>query len=146
MPQVAIGGGNSGIPSHANGLQTNSLQVINPSSFARARSNSPAAAMNRTRSGSVGSLPLTKEKPVASASGGAMSVSISLAEPVLFLQGFEPHNSNGSIPALLRGSLVLRLTKSAKIKSIALTFKGRARTEWPEGVFLIFFPSRNIPS
>ena len=64
-----------------------------------------------------------------------MSVNISLAEPVLFLQGHDQNNQAGS-PALLRGSLVMRLSKPAKIKAITLTFKGRARTEWPEGEIL----------
>jgi hypothetical protein len=35
---------------------------------------------------------------------------------------------------MLRGNLVLKLLKPSKIKTITLTFKGRARTDWPDGI------------
>lgn len=35
---------------------------------------------------------------------------------------------------MLRGSLLVRCTKQAKLKSISLTFKGRSETDWPEGI------------
>ncbi|KAI9852401.1 MAG: hypothetical protein M1824_001990 [Vezdaea acicularis] len=72
------------------------------------------------------------EKPIAS--GNGVSASISLAEPILFLQGFDQNDMHNRKTALLRGSLVLRVTKSAKIKAVSLNFRGRARTEWPEGI------------
>lgn len=76
------------------------------------------------------------EKPVASGSG--LSCSILLAEPNVFLTGFDHdgrsrHHSTHST-ALLRGTLQLKVTKAAKIKSITLKLTGTARTEWPEGI------------
>lgn len=76
-------------------------------------------------------------KPIATGSG--VSCSILLAEPNLFLTGFD-HNGrhrsdtqpNGT--ALLRGKLKLDVSKNVKIKSVTLKFSGRARTEWPEGI------------
>lgn len=65
---------------------------------------------------------------------GAAIVSIHLSEPVLFLSGFEPSEYTDQAPAILRGSLILKLLKPAKIKTITLVFRGRARTEWPEGI------------
>lgn len=35
---------------------------------------------------------------------------------------------------MLRGSLLVRCTKQAKLKSISLTFKGKSETDWPEGI------------
>ena len=75
---------------------------------------------------------LENEKPVAS--GNGVSVSINLAEPILFLQGFDPADFEERNTTMLRGSLHLRVTKSAKIKTIYLKFRGRAETEWPEGM------------
>ncbi|RMZ85591.1 hypothetical protein DV737_g646, partial [Chaetothyriales sp. CBS 132003] len=72
------------------------------------------------------------EKPVASANG--VAVIISLAEPVLFLQGYDPNDPSTRSTTMLRGSLLLRVTKQAKLKSISLTFRGRSETEWPEGI------------
>lgn len=60
-------------------------------------------------------------------------MTLQLAEPILFLQGMD-HHEYSRTPAILRGSLVLRVTKPTKIKAISLTFRGRARTEWPEGI------------
>ena len=77
-------------------------------------------------SGSVG-----EEKPIAS--GNGVSLSISLAEPVLFLQGFDQSELANQTTTMLRGSFHLRVSKSAKIKTISLAFRGRAETEWPEG-------------
>lgn len=76
------------------------------------------------------------QKPVASGSG--VSCSILLAEPNVFLTGFD-HDSNTrrgaqSTSALLRGKLQLNVSKNVKIKSISLTLVGKARTNWPEGI------------
>lgn len=60
-------------------------------------------------------------------------MTIQLAEPMLFLQGLHQNDHSDQPPAMLRGSLVLRIAKPTKIKTISLTFRGRARTEWPEG-------------
>jgi hypothetical protein len=72
------------------------------------------------------------EKPVAS--GNGVSVSIALAEPCLFLQGFEQGDFQANrSTAMLRGGLHLRFSKATKIKSVTLKFKGVATTKWPEG-------------
>ena len=65
---------------------------------------------------------------------GSAILSVHLAEPVLFLTGFEPSEYTDRTPAMLRGSLILKLLKPAKIKTITLIFRGRARTDWPEGI------------
>jgi arrestin-related trafficking adapter 3/6 len=75
---------------------------------------------------------LCDEKPIASANG--LSISISLAEPVLYLQGFDQNDSTSGTTTMLRGSLHLHVTKQTKLKSISLNFKGRSETEWPEGI------------
>lgn len=67
-------------------------------------------------------------------SSGGLSMSIVQAEPVLFLRGFTPTEFAERPPAILRGSLVLRVARATKIKSVTLTFKGITRTEWPEGI------------
>ncbi|KAK9774325.1 putative Arrestin C-terminal-like domain-containing protein [Seiridium cardinale] len=75
-------------------------------------------------------------KPVASGSG--VSCSIILAEPNIFLTGFEhdgrPRHETSNSTALLRGKLQLDVTKNAKLKSVTLKLSGKARTEWPEGI------------
>lgn len=60
-------------------------------------------------------------------------MTIQMAEPILFLQGLDG-SENARRAAMLRGSMVLRVTKPTKIKAVTLTFRGRARTEWPEGI------------
>lgn len=74
------------------------------------------------------------DKPVASVNG--VSCSIILAEPNVYLTGFHhsdnPSNGRNS-SAMIRGKLVLNITKSAKIKAVTLSFCGKARTEWPDG-------------
>ena len=76
---------------------------------------------------------MRNEKVVAS--GHGITVSISLAEPVLFLEGFDRNDTDFRKATILRGSLHLKLTKSTKIKRIYLKFKGVAQTNWPEGEF-----------
>ncbi|KAK4639964.1 hypothetical protein QC761_700280 [Podospora bellae-mahoneyi] len=77
------------------------------------------------------------QKPVASGSG--LTCSILLAEPNVFLTGFE-HDSHSrrqgqqQSSALLRGKLQLNVSKNVKIKSVTLKLVGKARTEWPEGI------------
>ncbi|KAI9790811.1 MAG: hypothetical protein M1816_004769 [Peltula sp. TS41687] len=75
---------------------------------------------------------LVEEKPVAA--GYGILVYVKLAEPMLFLQGFDHQDATSRRTVMLRGSLVVRVTKTAKIKAITLNFKGKARTEWPEGI------------
>lgn len=102
----------------------------------------PSLAEN-VRTASIDSLPNNKtntnpmngngldEKPLAS--GNGVSLSIALAEPVLFLQGLDQSEVGNQSTTMLRGSFHLRVSKSAKIKTISLAFRGRAETEWPEG-------------
>ncbi|KAH8167411.1 hypothetical protein CIB48_g803 [Xylaria polymorpha] len=75
-------------------------------------------------------------KPVASGSG--VQCSIILAEPNVFLTGFEhdghPRHEVANSTALLRGKLHLNVTKNVKLKSVTLKLHGKARTEWPEGI------------
>ncbi|ORY68568.1 or S-antigen, C-terminal domain-containing protein [Pseudomassariella vexata] len=75
-------------------------------------------------------------KPVASGSG--LSCSIILAEPNIFLTGFEhdghPRHETANSTALLRGKLQLNVSKNVKLKSVTLKLSGKARTEWPEGI------------
>lgn len=125
---VAIGGGNTGIPSHQHALLGQSP-----------RSSGTSLATRHGRSGSVGStMSCPGEKPLASTSGGQVTLDIRLAEPYLFLQGYDSHHQQTvGGPALLRGTLVVKVAKAAKLKSITLTFKGRARTDWPEGEIYI---------
>lgn len=68
------------------------------------------------------------------ASGNGISMSIALAEPMLFLQGFDQSDLGDRNTTMLRGTLSLRVSKSAKIKTVSLNFRGRAETEWPEGI------------
>lgn len=75
---------------------------------------------------------IPEEKPLAS--GNGINVSISLAEPVLFLQGFEQSETSERSTAMLRGSLHLRVSKPSKVKAITLKFRGKATTKWPEGI------------
>ncbi|KAL9590983.1 MAG: hypothetical protein Q9203_000179 [Teloschistes exilis] len=75
---------------------------------------------------------LGEVKPLASANG--VSLSITLAEPILFLQGFDQSELGNRTTSMLRGSLHLKVSKNAKIKTISLDFRGRAETEWPEGI------------
>ncbi|KAH6839600.1 hypothetical protein B0I37DRAFT_419351 [Chaetomium sp. MPI-CAGE-AT-0009] len=75
------------------------------------------------------------QKPVASGSG--VTCSILLAEPNVFLTGFDhsqrPRGAQ-TTSALLRGKLQLNVSKNVKIKSITLKLVGKARTNWPEGI------------
>lgn len=68
------------------------------------------------------------------AKSSTLQVFIQLAEPIIFVQGFSPSHWEGRPPAILRGSLIVRITKPTKLKSINLTFKGVSKTEWPEGI------------
>jgi arrestin-related trafficking adapter 3/6 len=75
-------------------------------------------------------------KPVASGSG--LTCSIVLAEPTVFLSGFDhdghSHQQAPDGTALLRGKLQLNVSKNVKIKAVQLKLVGKARTEWPEGI------------
>lgn len=75
-------------------------------------------------------------RPVASGSG--LACSIILAEPNVFLSGFDhdghSRHESANSTALLRGKLQLNVSKNVKIKSVTLKLSGRARTEWPEGI------------
>lgn len=71
-------------------------------------------------------------EPLAQTS--SIQVFVQLAEPVVFIQGFESPHLTETPPSILRGSLIVRVLKPSKLKSISLSFKGFSRTEWPEGI------------
>ena len=72
-------------------------------------------------------------RPIAS--GNGVTLSVSLAEPVIFLQGFDHSELSDRTTTMLRGAFHLRVSKPAKIKTVSLSFKGRAETDWPEGSY-----------
>ncbi|CAN6672987.1 hypothetical protein TRVA0_047S00848 [Trichomonascus vanleenenianus] len=61
-------------------------------------------------------------------------LSLNLTESHIFLLGLTRNEMYEQESAILRGSLVLRVLKPTKVKSIMLRFKGTAKTEWPEGI------------
>jgi hypothetical protein len=73
----------------------------------------------------------TDQKAVTGA--GGVTVYITLAEPFLFLYGSRDQDIHNRSTAMLRGSLLLRIEKPTKLKAINLTFRGKTRTDWPEG-------------
>ncbi|KAI6780110.1 putative arrestin-related trafficking adapter protein-like protein [Emericellopsis cladophorae] len=81
---------------------------------------------------------LVSEVPKPVASGSGVACSILLAEPNIFLNGFDHDGQSRGTgqagTALLRGKLQLNVSKNVKIKAIQLKLVGRARTEWPEGI------------
>lgn len=90
----------------------------------------------RTAKSAVSSVVTEVPKPVATGSG--VSCSIILAEPNIFLSGFDhdghvQREGQGGT-ALLRGKMQLNVSKNVKIKAVQLKLVGRARTEWPEGI------------
>jgi hypothetical protein len=93
---------------------------------------SPQINANGTLGNGVIPVNMEEEKPLAA--GNGVSVGVHLAEPVLFLQGFENAEAVPGNTAMLRGSLHVRVQKSAKIKAITLKFRGKAITKWPEGI------------
>ncbi|CZS99331.1 hypothetical protein WAI453_008221 [Rhynchosporium graminicola] len=76
------------------------------------------------------------EKPVCS--GNGVACYINLAEPVIFLTGLDhdgtTRDSGSNTTSILRGKLILNVTKNIKLKAVTMKFTGRARTEWPEGI------------
>ncbi|TFB06085.1 hypothetical protein CCMA1212_001403 [Trichoderma ghanense] len=90
----------------------------------------------RSSKSSVNAVVTEVTKPVATGSGVACS--ILLAEPNVFLSGFDhnghEHRESRAGTALLRGKLQLTISKNVKIKAVQLKLVGRARTEWPEGI------------
>ncbi|KAI5290202.1 hypothetical protein KEM52_000534 [Ascosphaera acerosa] len=72
------------------------------------------------------------DKPLIQASG--VTVTVSLAEPVLFLEGFDRGDGSTRKTTLLRGHLRLNVSKATKIKKLYLNFRGKSHTWWPEGL------------
>ncbi|KAK3358499.1 hypothetical protein B0T24DRAFT_693544 [Lasiosphaeria ovina] len=105
-----------------------------------------SAAMSATNRNSIISIRSAKtmisssvtEVPKPVASGSGLSCSIILAEPNVFLTGFDhdghTRQESQNSTALLRGKLQLNVSKNVKIKSVTLKLVGKARTEWPEGI------------
>ncbi|KAG8677725.1 hypothetical protein FPOAC2_03849 [Fusarium poae] len=70
--------------------------------------------------------------------GPSVTCSILLAEPNLFLWGFDQHCERccegHSGTSLLRGTLQLCVNKNTRIKAVQLRLLGHARTEWPQAM------------
>ncbi|EPX75223.1 arrestin Aly1 [Schizosaccharomyces octosporus yFS286] len=64
----------------------------------------------------------------------SLRVAIALAEPVLYLPGTNSNEIESEKSAVLRGSLCLHVLKPVKLRKVQLTLRGKARTEWPEGI------------
>jgi arrestin-related trafficking adapter 3/6 len=108
---------------------SNSLMVGGSSRpMSRDRSNSDDSNIM-----SLGMPTLRNERVVAS--GNGITVSIALAEPVLFLPGYDHSDPSTKKSTILRGHLHIKTTKAVKIKKVSICFRGQAQTDWPDGRF-----------
>lgn len=65
-------------------------------------------------------------------SNDTFTVALELAEPFLYLEGFEyPHNS-AHRSAVLRGFMHLDVSRQVALSELSVTFRGISRTIWPE--------------
>lgn len=99
--------------------------VVAPNSTLLERSGSPVSDVDS-------SFPILQREKVV-ATGNGISVGIALAEPVLFLPGYDPNDPSTKKSAILRGHLHIKTTKSVKVKKISVCFRGHAQTDWPDG-------------
>ncbi|KAI1747885.1 hypothetical protein F4782DRAFT_392812 [Xylaria castorea] len=121
------------------------ISVPPPGAASTGRASAMSTALHNAHRNSLMSVRSAKgimssvtEVPKPVASGNGVQCSIILAEPNIFLTGFEHDNhhrhATANSTALLRGKLQLNVTKNVKIKSVTLKLHGKARTEWPEGI------------
>jgi len=94
---------------------------------------SPLYPMKTTRALACSACDNIPPKSVPVASSKAVSITITLAEPSLFLRGFHLHEERQHSTAMLRGTLLVKVNKATEIRSICLRFSGKVRTVWPEG-------------
>ncbi|KAB8360583.1 hypothetical protein FH972_024323 [Carpinus fangiana] len=94
--------------------------------------NGRQASTHSRASSTTASISIPEERPIAT--GNGVSISVNLAEPTLYLQGYDPHGSGNASTVMLRGSLHMKVAKTAKIKAVTLKFNGTATTRWPEGI------------
>ncbi|CAK7568581.1 MAG: hypothetical protein SEPTF4163_006576 [Sporothrix epigloea] len=123
---------------HALSEQARLVQTLSPSQIRRrdSRRNS-FISIKSAKNIMTSSVSELVDKPVAAA--GGMAFHIELAEPHIFLNGFEHDGRSESIrstagTALVRGKLRLDVSRNVKIRGITVKLNGRARTEWPEGL------------
>lgn len=106
------------------------ISAVRPRHDSDARRSSIAS--NHTVEAAITRPNFADQKPIAT--GNGVSVYLQTAEPVLFLQGFDANDPTSHTTTMLRGSLLIRCTKQAKLKSISLKFQGKSETDWPEGI------------
>jgi hypothetical protein len=78
---------------------------------------------------------LEPHKPLATAKG--MQFNITLAEPVVFLEGYNKDDPSTKKCSILRGQLHLKVIEATKIKRIWIRFRGQIEIQWPKGMFSI---------
>lgn len=87
---------------------------------------------------SSGTMPTLRNERVVS-TGNGITVSVALAEPLVFLPGYDHSDPSTKRSAILRGHLHIKTTKSVKVKKVSICFRGQAQTDWPDGTFIVFF-------
>ncbi|CAK7272828.1 hypothetical protein SEPCBS119000_005327 [Sporothrix epigloea] len=123
---------------HALSEQARLVQTLSPSQI-RQRDNrrNSFISIKSAKSIMTSSVSEVVDKPLAAA--GGMAFHIELAEPHVFLNGFEHDGrtegtTSTAGTALVRGKLRLDVSKNVKVRGITVKLVGKARTEWPEGL------------
>lgn len=128
MPAVDFLQGSTLRHQQLNHVQSPLARHIAPSEIRRGSTSSETGTRSRAGTGTA----FSEEKPIAA--GNGVSISVNLTEPLLFLQGYDQNDTSLRNTAMLRGSMHLKVQKSAKIKAVTLKFRGTALTKWPEGM------------
>lgn len=84
---------------------------------------------------SNGMMPTLRNERVV-ATGNGITVSVALAEPLVFLPGYDHSDPSTKRSAILRGHVHIKTTKSVKVKKVSICFRGHAQTDWPDGMFV----------
>lgn len=80
----------------------------------------------------VADSPILRNEEVTTSANG-ITVSLALAEPVVYLPQLIPANPPTVRPVMLSGHLRLRLTKAIKIKKVEVVFMGTAQAKSSKG-------------
>lgn len=86
---------------------------------------------------SNGTMPTLRNERVV-ATGNGITVSVALAEPLVFLPSYDHSDPSTKRSAILRGHLHIKTTKSVKVKKVSICFRGQAQTDWPDGTFTAY--------
>ena len=121
-----------GRPQATHSVSVRASNVAFPDALKLSKKDTARSSSNQYRPREQQSAATVRQQPLSSARNEAVAIRIELAQPNLYVEGYDLQHSVEHSSTVLRGFVQLQVYRPVALSSLLLEFNGTTETSWPE--------------